>query len=619
MHSGMLSLRNLGEGLRRLAFYLLLSGFCIMPKGFVKEIKRVTITDSKGGNKEEEEALVKIGQQKLDLKESSDKPEVAHTILDEKKFAEMIAVAVNNATSAIATQKDKEIEQAKQQLETQYQEKEDQFKQQLETVTQTLEATQQHLQESKETANKLGDLFKLTGSTQPAIEAPNVNTKVAIGYDKTFGTVKEVIDLCENLMGDGVIKVTEKGSPFVDFDKQQLDDYVREHRRQLMKDFTEWGRKRGWFQGGSTVSVKEAATTAADLPGGFLETLSSMLRVTHRPGFVFWQFPSTSFNFQKGMGQVIDVGRFAYLNSSNNPDDYQLSGSGTFSPIVSTSDPLQSGIVQITLKEWGRGKAGTGMSPVAVPAFVMFASMYELMVQLDQKLGHDYAVFEDKKIRSYWNATSRIVYNDKGVVTTNPANVGAGDKGIVNSKFFINLFAYMKILLIEPLRDGNYLYVTHPTGLAQYQDALGSQWEAPSPDALKALTNILNPSFIPDEEFSRISGYFGLWNGFHLFASNAFSVGAAGTEGVQMETLGVGSTLTRTSYAAGAGTVGRGVGMPMELREDNLTNFDRITPMTWISYEGFDPLDVDPVGYNDTSAVPQQLRVIKVRTTDTEL
>jgi len=113
----------------------------------------------------------------------------------------------------------------------------------------------------------------------------------------------------------------------------------------------------------------------------------------------------------------------------------------------------------------------------------------------------------------------------------------------------------------------------------------------------------------------RASGYLGMFNNFHLFETNAFGCGAAGTDGAQNETIAAVSRLTRTSYAFGANTIGRGIGSPMTIRRDNNDDFGRIGRYAWFSEEGFVAVDVDPTGYSDSSTVPQQLRVIEVHTT----
>ena len=83
---------------------------------------------------------------------------------------------------------------------------------------------------------------------------------------------------------------------------------------------------------------------------------------------------------------------------------------------------------------------------------------------------------------------------------------------------------------------------------------------------------------------------------------------------LQTETVAAGAATTRTNYAFGANTIGRGIGTEMEIRRDTNDDFQRVGHYIWRSEEGFVAMDVDPTGYNDSSPVPQQLRVLDVRT-----
>ena len=83
---------------------------------------------------------------------------------------------------------------------------------------------------------------------------------------------------------------------------------------------------------------------------------------------------------------------------------------------------------------------------------------------------------------------------------------------------------------------------------------------------------------------------------------------------MQTETVAAGSATTRSNYAFGSDTIGRCVGTEMEIRRDTNDDFGRVGRYIWRSEEGFVAMDVDPTGYSDSSAVPQQLRVLDVRT-----
>jgi len=100
-----------------------------------------------------------------------------------------------------------------------------------------------------------------------------------------------------------------------------------------------------------------------------------------------------------------------------------------------------------------------------------------------------------------------------------------------------------------------------------------------------------------------------------IFETNSYGAGSAGSPGVQSETINGGAQVTRSSFAFGADSIGRGIGTEMEIKMDDDTDFERSKRFIWRSEEAHVAMDVDPVGYSDTSAVPQQLRVIEVRNT----
>ena len=118
-------------------------------------------------------------------------------------------------------------------------------------------------------------------------------------------------------------------------------------------------------------------------------------------------------------------------------------------------------------------------------------------------------------------------------------------------------------------------------------------------------------------ELDVVSGYVGKVENVHIFQSNATSVGAPGSTGVQTENLGVGARDTYSSTFFGRSAVGVGYGMPMQVRTDSSGTFGRQTRYIWLMHAGYVQIDVDPD--NSTPANNQQLRVIELRTTETEV
>lgn len=492
---------------------------------------------------------------------------------------------------------------------------------QLSEVTTALKSTQSELEQAKESEAKIAGLFKLHGVSKPVNErkTPALNTVTTTDSDSYKGAVKEYQEIIEQ--SDLVLKQSAKGNPIWMRDFRRGDEFVIANRGAIIKDLESFARKNGLLQG-KNLTVKEAATQISDVPGGFLQTLSSIIRTTHRPGYVFWQFAQTEFNYLKSEGTTVLVQRAAYNPASVVPSDWQLSGGGSFVAIDSNVQQISTGTVPIVLQEYGLGKGSgytTEMPPISLPSFVLAYSMIDLIGVLERNLGQNYAQFEERTIRSLYNGTSAIVYNNQSQVVTSPSAITtsvAQSSGVITKEFLVDLFAYMNSLLVEPFPDGCYALVLHPLAVAQLMQSLQTIFRVLTPEDLSALSTILNPTVIPPENGSRVSGYVGKYYGFHIFQSNGFGVGNVGSEGVQSETILSGSKTTRTSYAFGNSAVGRGVGTPMEIRQNEITNYQRINSYIWRSEEGFAALDVDPTGYNDTSAVPQQLRVFQVRTTD---
>jgi len=499
---------------------------------------------------------------------------------------------------------------------------------QVAAVNEVLKTTKSELETAKENEKRIADLFKLHGSANPVKErkTPALNTVTTTDSDRVFGSLSDLESIQNSTQL--VLKQSSQGNPIWMRDFKPVDHFVRENRKQVMNDLEVFAKKNGLLQGGSVngMAVKEAATQISDVPGGFLQTLSSIIRTTHRPGYVFWQFAQTEFNYLKSQGTTVLVQRAAYQPSSIVPSDWLLSGGGSFTAIDTNLQQISTGTVPIVLQEFGLGKGSgytTEMPPVSLPSFVLAYSMIDLVSVLEKNLGQNYAQFEERTIRALYNGSSAVVYNSASNVVTSPSAIvtssATNDSGIITKEFLLNLNAYMRSLLVEPFPDNNYALVLHPLAVSQLMQSLQTIFRMTTVEDVAALSNILNPTVIPPENGSRISGYIGTYYGFHIFQSNGFSVGVTGNEGVQTETILSGSKLTRISYAFGNSAVGRGVGTPMEIRQNEITNYQRLNSYIWRSEEGFAALDVDPTGYSDTSTVPQQLRVFLVHTTDSAL
>ncbi|MEM8610410.1 MAG: hypothetical protein AAGF93_00215 [Cyanobacteria bacterium P01_H01_bin.105] len=471
-----------------------------------------------------------------------------------------------------------------------------------------------------------------SGEESP-IAMPNVNTQTSSRSDVPTGMLAEYLQ--ERDMSGLMYRSTKKGGLIPVYDSSKVDRFALEHGwnkkysqgyRTLMGELTELGKKNGLFRGSAAMTPEQAkaATTGGNIPGGFLDTLSSIMRVSARPGLIFWQFAVTIHRFDRGLGERVDIPRSRYPDILTDSNQRLLSGSGTYIPIDSSNAPVQTGFVQLQLQEYGRGRPEA--PPLAIPTFVEAYSMISLMPILERDLFFDFYNFEDLIIREQWKPTTAVFYHNgaEGTLVTSAAEVATG--GLCTRKFLRKLHTWFHEQRIVPLPDGCYGLVLVPRQIEQLKESLADEWEPPTKEDVAELTNMMMSQY-PSGENLQIEGYMGKYEQFHIWTTNAFGVANSGLttnydqpgkEGVAQETDGASDTTTfRQGYAFGGATAGRGIGgAGVQILYDEKTDFGRNERAIWHCYEGHAPLDVDPTGYGDTSEVPQELRVVKIRTAD---
>ena len=489
---------------------------------------------------------------------------------------------------------------------------------QLSQTTQQLETARQ----SADVVNSLSELMGRSSSPQQGMEFPNVNHNTSPNSDNYTGLLGEYMQ--ERALSGVYYGKTRRGRDIPAYDTTRVDRFVIQNSlwnpssinyRTVMQELTEMGKKHGLFQGTGrrTEAEIKSATTAGNIPGGFLEILSSMMRVSSRPGLVFWQFAKTIHNFEKGYGELVDVPRARYPEVATNSNQRLLSGSGTYTRISDNNATVQTGISQLLLQEYGRGRPEA--PPIAIPTFVSAYSMIALMPILQRDLWYDYYNWEDLIIREQWRPTTQVFYNNGNQLASTAAEVATG--GTLTREFLGQLYTWFAEQRIVPMPDNCYGLVVGPTAVNQLKNDMDRYWETPTEEQLTALTNMMLLEY-PNGENLRISGYVGQVQGFHIWTTNSFMVGAPGNEGVFSETDGAAGTSTfREGYAFGHCAAGRGIGgTGAQILYDDQRDFDRLERAIWLTYEGHAPLDVDPAGYNDTQDVPQELRVARVRIAD---
>jgi hypothetical protein len=121
-----------------------------------------------------------------------------------------------------------------------------------------------------------------------------------------------------------------------------------------------------------------------------------------------------------------------------------------------------------------------------------------------------------------------------------------------------------------------------------------------------------------EDAFVKITKYT-YWNNFtnalkklngNVPKENVSNVDASGSEGVQIETIGsTPGVLTLTS--------GRGVGIPIEIRQNKIINYQRPMEIR-TAEEGFASIDIDSTGYFDYQKILSQYEISEPRDIDIE-
>lgn len=496
--------------------------------------------------------------------------------------------------------------------ESDYQQKIDTLASQLQAAQAAADTAKTEAEQAKADAtNTIHSLFRVAGVAPggAGLQDKKVNFNTLGTSDRIDGATAEF----ESIMNraDCYQHLTMANNIQVVRDTRELDQFVKQNRASLNSDMEKFARNNGLLRGQNR-QVQNADTVKANIPDMFLAYLSSIVRLTHIPSFIWHQFTPIRLDVSRGQGDTIIIPRWAYQPVAAAPNDRLLSGGGNYVRIVNERQALTQTNVPAIIQEFGMGADSDNGQPILMPEFVSAYSLQNLEQIIIRNIGYDYRAWEDLYIRSSYDVTSVVWYNDNQVPTTAPLDVGADDDGRFTTEFLDSAYAEMRALQIPPMDDGCYIGAINTYAADTFKKSFydsQQKWQAPTADALQEITSMLN--LMNGGAMDKVSGYLGKWNNFHLFESNAWGLGNAGTPGAQTETLGSGSVTTRTSYLFGRDAVGRGVGQPMEIRMDEMRDFGRSNSYIWRSEEVVKGVDVDPVGSGEAS---QQLRVIEVRT-----
>jgi hypothetical protein len=557
----------------------------------------------------ETESEVVVEPVVAEAEKTTAEPTVQQSVITPEILKEFLAESIKSAVQPLQT----ELEKAQSTIASQ--------KQALADKDAAIAAGEESQDILKGLGQLLGRSETPTEKKSKSMEMPNINRVTSIS-DKIEGRLAEFMEVRD---ASGVqYRQTPKGlvpmyqTRNIDNWMSELRSNKREFHKFLEEDLTNFGKAHGLFRGNRMITEGErrAATTASNIPGGFLEVLSAIMRTNARPGLVFWQFPTTVHQFEKGEGDTIVIPRSAYPAAATDSNERLLSGGGTYVSIDSSNQNVQTGLIRFSLNEYGRGRSEA--PPIAIPTFVESYSMLPLLTLLQRDLFYDYYRWEDLVIREQWRPTSRVFYNNGDEIATTAA--GVLSNGQMTRKFLGAVYTQMANEQVIPLADGNYGLVTNPTAIRQLKNSLDQYWQAPTAEEIQDLTNILLMDY-PNGENLKIQGYKGLYEGFHIFETNGFANGGNGTEGVLNESCNSGGTVTtgtfRTSYAFGYAASGRALGgTGVQILFDEKTDFGRLDRAIWQSYEGHGPLDVDATGYGESGANAQETRVFRVATCD---
>lgn len=391
-------------------------------------------------------------------------------------------------------------------------------------------------------------------------------------------------------------------------DNRNVTNFVKEHRQSLRDGMECFAKKNGLLRGGMGGGRHgtDAPTTLADVPPFFLDYLSQVMRLEHTPRHILWQFSNRKIQTGIPPGQTILVPRIPHIVGGT------LASHWTLTPGTATnagSQPLVATAEAVTILENGMG--GPNNLPVAVPEFITAHSLADLESALRQRIGFNYAQWEDLAHQELWFSTTNVVYNNGGGVVATAAEVAAG--GQLTVPFLGQLYSYLSGMNIPTYPDGCYGYACPPNHVGQLQADTYSHHQYVTQENVEELTSMFMMA-TQNNEINRVSGYVGKISGFHIFQGSSFSTGIVGTPGVASETTGGGARVMRSGFAFGPDSIGWATSMPMMLRRDNNDDFGRLNRYIWVSHEGCNALDIDPNRAGGTGN--EQLRVVEVRMAD---
>lgn len=438
---------------------------------------------------------------------------------------------------------------------------------------------------------------KETTSRQQAYITPQVN----FGADDIL---KEAMRIWDSTTKHALL--TDVGQVMQSSD-QELFALLRKDKQVFRQAMEKHAKESGLLVGLAGSQITQAGTTTGDLTPFLLKGLSLFMRTTMVGKHNWQQFVTTKVALGKNRGETVEVPRYAYMNTSRDPNDYDL---GRDDDLSSVKQPISIGSEPITLGLKGLGKtglAGTLNAPVSVARFFEATSLEDLMGILQKMLLESYRQFQTAAISTEYDKSTQRYYNNGGQGTTAIASLATGAGGQLTQDFL----DYMGAVMSEdvPAYDnGKYVLQCGAFELLQLRRSLQARNLQLSKMATEELSAVLHPN-TPSGDLMPVSGYVGDLGQFMIFETGTIykMLNALSTP-----TIAGAARQVYNAFAFGADAVGHAQAMPFSLIYDHNTNFSLRNTVSWASIEQYKAIDVDPTLTAVGQVVRQQQRVYKL-------
>jgi hypothetical protein len=534
--------------------------------------------------------------------ESTDTPEPTPTPAAPKVFKEIPEAVIDG----LLAQRQSETEQREAA-------KLDPIKAELAAQKAEMEKIQSELAAEKAKSESLASLGQKYGfTTTPAGVVDQRTAQVVVRSDSEISgkdAYKEYRSLCEQSVRREVRN--EAGNVIEHCDVRHSDRFLAENREAVIN-----GAEAAWQEAARGKAGKEAVTARTDIFGAIVETVSALERLTQHPGHIWKNLVDVNVDIGRDSGNGINVLRYGYAQGSTTATDWDLTNVAT---LTTNAQPVQNSAVKIPVIEYGMGKPGLPAmvnQPIGVSTFLNAISVRDVFNVVSKNLGMNYAQFETAQILyQLLNSTGTTYYNKKGTPTTAPGSIVAGDGGQCDWDFVSGLAAEMATQGIPAFANGKYVLCLTPLDLATLEASLRKNLQILDRASVAELTAIFHQS--TNNSDMNFTGYKGDFGDFMVFSTATLAQGPfAAALPANTETI-IAPTVMRTGFAIGAHAIGRGIAMPFNIRESDITDFQRQKILAWNSYEGFAALDLHPILSAPGTLVPQQARAFKLRFTST--